>query len=69
MHHDKGMDKEQTFIKKFSCTHNITPISQQDKKLPENINWHPLIKKCGKYAVNEFRGSTSWLFLERKNVQ
>jgi hypothetical protein len=66
MHHDKGMDKEEVFIKKFSCTHSITPILQQEKKLPENVSWHPLIKKYGNYAVNEFRGSTSWLFLERK---
>ncbi len=67
MHPDKIVSKEEMFIKKFSCTHNITPIAQQHKNLPENIRWHPLIKKCGKYAVNEFRGSTSWLFLQRKD--
>jgi hypothetical protein len=68
MHRDTGADKEEAFIKKFSCTHNITPIAQQDKELPGNIQWHPLIKRYGKYAVNEFRGSTYWLFLQRKNV-
>ncbi len=66
MHHNKGRNKEEIFIKKFSGTHNIIPIAQQVKNLPVNISWHPLIKKYGNYAVNEFRESTSWLFLQRK---
>jgi hypothetical protein len=68
MHHDKSRNKEELFIQKFSSTHNITPIAPQDKNLPANISWHPLIKKYSNYAINEFRESTSWLFLQRKNA-
>lgn len=66
-HHVENKQKETELIQKFSNTHHAVTIEKGEKKLPENIDWNPLIKKYHNYVVNEFRGFTSWLFLESKS--
>lgn len=67
IHHVGNRQKEKELIQKFSNTHHIVAIEKGEKKLPENTDWNPLIKKYRNYVVNEFRSFTSWLFLKSKS--
>lgn len=67
IHHAGSRQQEHELIQKFSNTHHFVTIEKGEKKLPENTKWNPLIKKYHDFAVNEFRGFTSWLFLTSKS--
>ena len=65
-------DKEEPQLKKlkliedFKNTHEVIEIQDVRKKLPENVEWKPIIKKYGHIVVEEYRGPQSWLFMKTK---
>lgn len=64
IHETEPFEKMKILKEKFASTHKITQIDAKVKKLPEDVNWHPKIKKHGDYIVDEFRYYRTWLFME-----
>ncbi len=66
IHDREPMLKKKKLMEDFMKTHDIQDIKTGPKKLPENVEWKPIIKKHADYVVNEFRGPQSWLFMKSK---